>query len=153
MVASGSASKFHVAAAKTKPSESRTIAPTPHLLSTGPDASMFNLKENVGGGVHVEGGDIDSLLHINMSIHKSFVIFNDIPSFSDNIHRFKISSFKTNFVTSIPKFITKHKTYTITLEGALEKIFLRIKETLDFNPNFDGQSTYISINNLSFVLF
>jgi len=59
MVASGSASKFHVAAAKTKPSKSRTMAPTPHLLTTGPYASMFNSKEDVGGGVQVEGEDIE----------------------------------------------------------------------------------------------
>jgi len=32
MVTSGSASKFHVAAAKTKPYESRTIAPTPSMM-------------------------------------------------------------------------------------------------------------------------
>jgi len=35
------------------------ISTTPHLLSTSPDASMFNLKEDVGGGLQLEGEDIE----------------------------------------------------------------------------------------------
>lgn len=59
MLALGSATKFHVTATKTISFESLTIATTPHLLWTSLDASMFNLKVDMGGGLKLEGEDIE----------------------------------------------------------------------------------------------
>jgi hypothetical protein len=52
MLSSRSASKFHVTTAKIKHFETLTITPTPHLLPANLDASMFNLKEDLGEGFH-----------------------------------------------------------------------------------------------------
>lgn len=64
-----------MAVAKTKHNESLT--PTPHLLSTGLGALMFNLKENIGE-LQLEGKEIEIIRSTStLSILKSSVIFND----------------------------------------------------------------------------